>query len=79
MNDALTKFLKRAEDHYWDSFEEDRKIILCHINQIAMQVRKIIYDENESGVENDGLKPCGYCGYKNLEKDSHCHQCCNKF
>ena len=34
---------------------------------------------SQSGVENDGLKSCGYCGYKNLEKDSHCHQCCNKF
>ena len=38
--DVLTKFIELAEDHYWDSFEGDRDIILVHINQLAILARK---------------------------------------
>jgi len=65
-NDALTKFLELAEDHYWNSFEKDRKIILAHINEIATKARRI--------VEVDTMKPaCMFCGGREFHKDDCRH------
>lgn len=57
IDDALTRFLKKAEDHYWDTFEQDRQIVLSHINQIAIMVRKEIHDEKELFLKSVGIAP----------------------
>lgn len=61
INDALTRFLAEAKDHYWDTFEGKRNIILSHINSIAMVVRKEIYDEIQPSVEADAKNRCSLC------------------
>jgi len=40
MSDSLNVFIKLAEDHYWDTVESDRDIILKHIYAIALMVTK---------------------------------------
>ena len=59
-NDALTKFLQLAQDHYWDSFEKDRNIILAHINQLAIRARKQVCDNKdcECDPENEYCYSC---------------------
>ena len=61
INDALTKFLEKAKDHYWDTFEEDRNIILSHINSITMVVRKEIYDEIQPNIQDGSADESHFC------------------
>ena len=74
-DDALTKFLELAEDHYWDTLESHQGIVMAHIYQIAMNVRKSLDDtvqannKNEADAKIDAPKrslagyTCSECGY----------------
>lgn len=70
-NDVLIRFFEKVKDHYWDTLEQDRSIILVHIKQIIIKIEKEIYNEN--GKEVSEMKTgtlttirrlqCPYCDH----------------
>ena len=56
----------------WCPLEENRNIILSHINSIAMIVRKEIYDETQPTVEADRRGRCSVCGVALILTCSKC-------
>ena len=63
-NNKLTRFLNLANDHYWDSLQDHRMIILKHINEIVTKVKKI----KERNIEIKILVPCPPKGYFDPER-----------
>jgi len=51
MLNSMMDFIELAEDHYWDTFEPDRAIILKHIYAIAkMVIEKSFNDYSENMI-----------------------------
>lgn len=67
-NETVEKFIKSAKNHYWDSLEKDKDLIILHLEALASL-------DKEQKPEKPNAK-CQVCGYEFvLDETFYCPKC----